>query len=477
MIRGYFPGYFYKKESMQTYRQLSRKYDVSVPRYTSYPTVPSWKEGIDAEAWKTGFTRQFLRGNKEDGISLYIHLPFCESLCIYCGCTKRITHNHSVEEEYIDAVLAEWRLYVDLMAEAPVIREIHLGGGTPTFFSPANLAKLVNGVLKNAVLHPGFEGSLEGHPNNTTREHLDVLYGLGFRRVSLGVQDTNIEVQQLIHRIQPFENVRRVTDEARAAGFTSINFDLIYGLPGQDADRLVHTIRQSLSLSPDRLAFYSYAHIPGVSCNQRLIDETQLPSAEEKLNLYVTGSACFLEAGYTDVGMDHFALPSDELHHAWATGALHRNFMGYTVQHSSLLLGLGMSAISDTGDAYAQNTKSLTDYYRSVTAGQPAVFKGYFLSEEDKVFRRHILDIACKGRTILSPEWAATYETWTAPLLQELEADGLVFRQGTLVQLTERGRPFLRHVCKAFDLHLLRREQAHGKTAGICGKPAFASSL
>lgn len=444
---------------MQADSQLSVKYDVPVPRYTSYPTVPSWKEGIDKEAWRAAFKRQFIQGNSRDGVSLYVHLPFCESLCIYCGCTKRITRNHAVEEEYIDAVLAEWSIYLALMDEAPVIREIHLGGGTPTFFSPSNLSKLVNGLLRGAVPHPAYEGSLEGHPNNTTREHLDALYRLGFRRVSFGVQDTNPEVQQLIHRIQPWENVQRVTEEARAAGFRSINFDLIYGLPGQSNARLVNTIRQSLSLSPDRLAFYSYAHMPQVSCNQRLINEADLPSAAEKLDLYLTGRACFLENGYTDIGMDHFALSTDELHHAWTAGALHRNFMGYTVQHSSLLLGLGMSSISDIGTAYGQNTKSLTDYYRCVSMGQPAIFKGYFLHAEDRVFRRHILDIACQGRTILSPEWSSTYETWTRPVLRELEADGLVSVEDNVVQLTGEGRFFLRHVCKAFDLLLLRREQ------------------
>jgi oxygen-independent coproporphyrinogen-3 oxidase len=462
---------------MQADTVLSSKYNTPVPRYTSYPTVPSWKEFTNVASWKENFSRKFASGDVRDGISLYIHLPFCESLCIYCGCTKRITTNHSVEEEYIRAVLAEWQLYLDLMPEPPVIREIHLGGGTPTFFSPSNLAHLIEGILGKAVVHSQYSFSLEGHPNNTRRDHLDVLYGLGFRRISYGVQDINPEVQQIIHRIQPIENVERATEAARDAGFTSVNFDLIYGLPAQDVQRLSHSIQASIKLRPDRVAFYSYAHIPQVSCSQRLIDEKLLPSAAEKLELYRRGRELFMEGGYTDIGMDHFALPSDELYHAWQAGGLHRNFMGYTVQKTHLLLGLGLSAISDTGDAFGQNSKSLTEYYRAVMSGEMAVRKGYFLQEEDKVFRQHILDIACKGYTEWGPDWSTLLKEWTIPVLQELEKDGLVILSEKDVRLTKEGRPFLRHACKAFDLHLLRTERARSVGGALCGRPAYASSL
>jgi len=441
---------------MQTNTSLAEKYNIPVPRYTSYPTVPFWKDGIDICAWKNSFVNSFIKGNPKDGICLYIHLPFCESLCTYCGCTKRITNNHSVEHQYIDAVLAEWRMYYNLMPAPPVIRELHLGGGTPTFFSSNNLGRLVEGILKDAVLHPQFSSSLEGHPNNTRREHLDLLYGLGFRRVSYGVQDLNEEVQRLIHRIQPFSHVQKATADAREAGFTSVNFDLIYGLPGQSLERLTRTISRSLTLTPDRVAFYSYAHMPQVSGNQRLIDENLLPSAPEKLELYLAGRRMFMDHGYTDIGMDHFSMPGDELYTSWLSGQLHRNFMGYTIQKSSILLGLGMSAISDIGDAYAQNTKSLTDYYRNVSTGRLPVKKGYFLEEEDKVFRRHILDIACKGKTTLDLRWSTPLNKCTGPLLHNLEKDGLVSIQGNEVRLTAIGAPFLRHVCKAFDLHLIK---------------------
>lgn len=437
---------------------LAEKYNIPVPRYTSYPTVPYWKEGIDTATWKNSFVKSFTEDNPKEGISLYIHLPFCESLCTYCGCTKRITTNHSVEDEYINAVLAEWRIYCNLMPSPPVIRELHLGGGTPTFFSSANLGRLVEGILKNSILHPQYSSSLEGHPNNTRREHLDVLYGLGFRRVSYGVQDLNIEVQRLIHRIQPFGHVQRATADAREAGFTSVNFDLIYGLPGQSQERLARTINQSLTLAPDRVAFYSYAHMPQVSGNQRLIDEKLLPSASEKLELYLQGRQLFIDHDYTDIGMDHFALPGDELYAAWMKGELHRNFMGYTVQKSSLLLGLGMSAISDITDAYAQNSKSLVDYYRTVGAGCLPIKKGFLLQEEDKIFRRHILDIACKGKTTVDTKWSAPFNEWALPRLHDLEKDGLVSVQGYDIRLTATGNSFLRHVCKAFDLHQIRSQ-------------------
>jgi oxygen-independent coproporphyrinogen-3 oxidase len=451
-----------------------------VPRYTSYPTVPFWKDKIDVPGWKEGFRERFAVCNEQDGISLYIHLPFCESLCIYCGCNKKITTNHKVEEEYLQALFSEWSMYQSLMERPPVIREIHLGGGTPTFFSPDNLDRLIRGLLEGSVVHPDHSFSVEGHPNNTTREHLETLYSLGFRRISFGVQDLNPEVQQVIHRIQPFENIRRATEEARAAGFTAVNFDLIYGLPLQTIERLRHTIGQSVSLQPDRLAFYSYAHTPWINCSQRLINENDLPGPAEKVKLYEKGKQWLSENGYCNIGMDHFALEGDELSIAWRDNTLHRNFMGYTTQHSGMLLGLGVSAISDLGSAYGQNDKTLTGYYRSIREGGLAVCKGIFLSEEDRVFRRHILDIACKGYTLFEDRWSAVLEEWTLPALRELEKDGLVYLDEKGVNLTEMGRPFLRNICKAFDLHLLRDEKSRGDATIRCGKsalPKFSNAI
>jgi len=241
---------------------LLNKYNVPVPRYTSYPTVPFWKDELDITAWKNTFQQQFQISNKEGGISLYLHLPFCESLCTYCGCNKKITTNHSVEGKYMKALEKEWNLYVALMDEPPIIRELHLGGGTPTFFTPQNLEKLLNIIFSKAIISPDHEFSIEGHPNNTTKEHLETLFNLGFRRVSYGVQDNDPEVQRIINRIQPVENVKKATDTARAVGFKSVNFDLIYGLPLQNTERLKKTILQSIEMRPDRIAFYTYALVP-----------------------------------------------------------------------------------------------------------------------------------------------------------------------------------------------------------------------
>jgi oxygen-independent coproporphyrinogen-3 oxidase len=453
---------------------LLHKYNVPIPRYTSYPTVPFWNNTIDANKWKALFQQQFQAQNKSKGISLYIHLPFCESLCTYCGCNKKITANHSVEAPYLQAVISEWKLYRALMNEAPVIRELHLGGGTPTFFSPAHLAQLINTITADAVIHPGHEFSIEGHPNNTTSQHLEALYQLGFRRISFGVQDNDPTVQRIINRIQPFENVQRVTEQARATGFTAVNFDLIYGLPLQTIPSIEKSILQSLQLQPDRVAFYSYAHVPWTSRGQRLFDEHDLPGAALKMSLYQTGRKLFIDHGYTDIGMDHFALPNDALHTAWQQGTLHRNFMGYTTQHSGLLLGLGVSAISDIGVAFAQNQKALHDYYAALDDSSEEshvpVTKGYFLTKEDEAFRQYILDVICRGTTIFKQEHLPLLKQYTFPELSLLQTDELIEWDEKGLQVTARGRHFLRNICKAFDLHLLRQEDT-------TAKPLFSKAI
>jgi len=448
---------------------LLEKYNIPVPRYTSYPTVPYWKDGISILQWKEVFSQQFEAINDTAGISLYIHLPFCESLCTYCGCNKKITKNHTVEDPYIEAVIKEWRLYRQMMNTRPVIRELHLGGGTPTFFSPARLRQLVETIFEDAVLHPDFEFGFEGHPNNTTLIHLQTLYDLGFRRVSFGVQDNDSHVQQVINRIQPFKNVKTVTEQARTIGYHSVNFDLIYGLPFQTVESISTTIHQVLTLMPDRVAFYSYAHVPWTSKGQRLFDESDLPAASEKLMLYQTGKQLFLSAGYSDIGMDHFAMPGDELYKAWKDGTLHRNFMGYTTRHSGMMVGLGVSAISDAGIAYAQNHKALHDYYQSVGSGELATNKGIFLTEEDLLYKQHIINVSCKGETVLNAGFSPHLSSHTIPQLQKLKADGLITWEGDKVVLTKNGRSFLRNVCSAFDIRL--------QTAPFNGESQFSKAV
>ena len=441
-------------------KDLAEKYTVPAPRYTSYPTVPYWEnESFTAEAWKDSVATAF-NSNAEAGISLYIHLPFCESLCTYCGCNTRITRNHAVEKPYMETLWKEWDLYLALLPAKPVIRELHLGGGTPTFFSPENLAKLVQGILEKAIIHPEAVFSFEAHPGNTTRKHLDLLYAVGFRRLSLGIQDFDPIVQMVINRIQSYEEVERATQDARAAGYTSINYDLIYGLPMQTMAGLTETLQSVLELAPDRIAFYSYAHVPWVKPGQRSYTEKDLPAGEFKHQLYEAGRNMLTAGGYLEIGMDHFTLPTDSLFHAERMGTLHRNFMGYTEQYSRLMIGLGVSSISDSWTGFAQNVKKVEEYTALVNNNQLPVFKGHLLNAEDLIVRRHILNIMCKGET----SWD-TYEEYEVlakgmERLRTLEADGLVNISWNSIQVTNIGKRFLRNICMTLDLRLWRNAPA-----------------
>jgi oxygen-independent coproporphyrinogen III oxidase len=329
---------------------LVNKYNIAGPRYTSYPTVPYWNDDtFSVEKYKASLVTSFNESNSKEGISLYIHMPFCESLCTFCGCNKRITKQHDVESPYIDAVLKEWHLYLKMFNDKPIIKELHLGGGTPTFFNPKNLKRLIQGILKDAILADGHEFSFEGHPNNTTREHLQALHDVGFNRVSFGVQDYNITVQKAIHRIQPFENVKRVTEMAREIGYLSVGHDIIFGLPFQTLEHVEQTILKTKELAPDRLAFYSYAHVPWIKGNgQRGFKDSDLPKAELKRQQYELGKQLLTEVGYHEIGMDHFAIPSDTLYKSMQNKNLHRNFMGYTASKTQAMIGLGVSSIGDS---------------------------------------------------------------------------------------------------------------------------------
>lgn len=432
------------------------KYHVAAPRYTSYPTVPYWdSNSFTAEQWAKAVVKSFKESNLENGISLYIHLPYCESLCTYCGCNTRITKNHKVEEPYIQALLKEWQLYLNLLITKPLIKELHLGGGTPTFFSPANLKMMINGMLNYADLHEDAEFSFEAHPGNTTAAHLSTLYDLGFKRLSLGIQDFDPHVQLIINRIQSYEEVESVTKQAREIGYTSINYDLIYGLPHQTLNGLSDTLDQVLTLKPDRIAFYSYAHVPWVKPGQRRYNEADLPSPSQKQELYELGRKKLKAGGFLDIGMDHFTLISDSLYSAEMNGELHRNFMGYTHQYSKLMIGLGVSSISDTWSAFAQNVKKVEDYIHLVNEGQLPVFKGHELTKEDQVLRQHILNIMCKGMT----SWKLPEEQCEAfnegmERMRWLAQDGLVMLSEHQLLVTPLGKRFLRNICMALDARL-----------------------
>jgi len=439
---------------------LIQKYNVPGPRYTSYPTVPYWEEqNFSLEQWKQTLKKSFDESNQSEGISLYIHLPFCESLCTFCGCHKRVTKRHEVEQPYIQALLKEWGLYCELLQEKPIIKEIHFGGGTPTFFSMAHLAQLIQGILAKADVAPVHEFSFEGHPNNTMREHLQGLYDLGFRRVSYGVQDYNETVQKAIHRIQPYENVKQVTEWAREIGYESISHDLVFGLPFQSLEDVLNTIEQTNSLLPDRLALYSYAHVPWIKGNgQRGFKDADVPKDAIKRECYEAGKKKLLAHGYHEIGMDHFALEKDAMYQSFQAGTLHRNFMGYTASKTQVMIGLGISSISDSWYSFAQNVKTIEEYYECLARNEIPVFKGHVLNQEDLIIRQHILNLMCSFSTswenseMLFPEIDEVLEQ-----LEEMAQDGLIQFSDSSVTILEKGKPFVRNICMAFDLRLKRR--------------------
>ncbi|QBA63213.1 oxygen-independent coproporphyrinogen III oxidase [Muriicola soli] len=439
---------------------LIQKYNVQGPRYTSYPTVPYWDiNSFSGKAWKQTLIKSFNESNKKDGISLYLHLPFCESMCTFCGCHKRITKRHEVEIPYIESVLKEWKLYCALFPEKPIIKELHLGGGTPTFFSAHHLELLLKGIFNHAEIASDREFSFEGHPNNTTREHLQTLYDLGFRRVSFGVQDYSEKVQKAIHRVQPFENVKKVTQWSREIGYTSIGHDLIFGLPHQQMEDIRETISKTRELMPDRLAFYSYAHVPWLKgSGQRGFKDKDLPTAEEKRQQYELGKKLLTEAGYFEIGMDHFALKRESLYKSFENQKLHRNFMGYTSSRTQLMIGLGASSISDSWYSFAQNVKNIEEYQHLVENDIIPIYRGHILSEEDLVIRRHILNLMCRMKTSWEDQSLKFNELdLVLDHLKEMEIDGLIDTKDNQLSVTEAGRPFVRNVCMAFDLLLHRK--------------------
>lgn len=439
---------------------LIQKYNVPGPRYTSYPTVPYWDEtDFTDETWSKTLKKSFIASNSLEGISLYIHLPFCESLCTFCGCNKRITKNHSVENPYIEAILKEWKLYCKILGEKPTIKEIHLGGGTPTFFSVKNLEDLMNGLFSHANKAKNYEFSFEGHPNNTSYEHLQKLYDLGFRRVSFGVQDYSEKVQKAIHRLQPFHNVAKVTLWAREIGYTSIGHDIIFGLPFQEIEDVIDTIEKTKSLQPDRLAFYSYAHVPWIKGNgQRGFNDEDIPKDDKKRILYETGKKLLFENGYHEIGMDHFALTTDTLYKAFHEGTLHRNFMGYSSSKTQLMIGLGVSSISDSWYSFAQNVKNLEDYYQMLEWDKLPVFRGHLLTSEDLIIRKHVLNLMCQFETSWENN-AGQFNEIPDVLMQlkEMENDELIIIKNNGIIVTEKGKPYVRNICMAFDLRLKRK--------------------
>lgn len=437
-------------------KDLLAKYDVPAPRYTSYPTVPYWEEAPSTEQWVTHL-RSTLNESAE-GWSLYLHIPYCESLCTFCGCNNIITKDHKRENPYVEMIIKEWQLYVQAVPELKTrpLKHIHLGGGTPTFLSAEALVTMLKPILDSVTLaDKDFEGSIEVDPRRTNVEQLKALRELGFNRVSMGVQDFNPEVQRLVNRIQPLSITADLTKAARDLGYTSVNFDLIYGLAKQTPESIRDTAEKTVELRPDRIALYSFALVPWIKPQQRLFKDEELPRAAEKRELYEIARGVLLKAGYVEVGMDHFALPTDNLALAMSNKTLHRNFMGYTDQKTDILLGLGVSSISETPFSFHQNEKVLPVYEQSLNEDKIPTFRGHVLTEEDRLRRQQILklmtDFEVEFHSLEQEEKAAQF------LSVMIQDDLLEIRDHKLL-VHENGRPFLRNACVFFDERLKTKQ-------------------
>lgn len=443
---------------------LIRKYDVAGPRYTSYPTADRFVEAF-GEAELTQWLAKRNIGGINQPLSVYVHLPFCESICYYCGCNKIITRDHSRSAKYIKYLDKELALLAPHLGAEATIAQLHWGGGTPTFLPQDEMRELVRLIDSRFKRAADFECAIEVDPRHAPEGTMAFLAGLGFNRVSLGVQDFDPAVQKAVHRIQPEELTRRVVAEARAAGFRSVNFDLIYGLPKQTLDSFNATLDRVIALDPDRIALYSYAHLPTVFKPQRRIVDADLPSAEAKLQILTLAIGRLTRAGYLYIGMDHFARPDDELAIAQRRGRLQRNFQGYSAYPESDLLGLGISAIGRVGPTYYQNQKRLDDYTAALDAGHLPVTRGIELSHDDLVRRAVIQALACHFRlSIESIEDAylvdfREYFAREMADLAKLRDEGLVDITDEWISVTPRGRLLVRIVCMTFDRYLREAQQ------------------
>lgn len=450
---------------------LVRKYSVPGPRYTSYPPATQFTTELGSLALEEAIAED----NTPDAgpLSLYFHLPFCETRCWFCGCTTVVTRRRESAAEYLDLLGQEMRLTAARMNRARPVTQIHLGGGTPTFFPPDELRRLGTMIRELFTVSPEVEFSVEVDPRRLTFDHVAALREIGARRASLGVQDTNPEVQLAIHRVQPHAQNQRAVEWLREAGFNSINVDLIHGLPLQTAASFGHTIDDVLTLQPERLVVFSYAHVPWIKPAQRIFDDRgQLPGAEEKLGMFALAHARLTAAGYVDIGLDHFARPDDELAVAQRSGTLHRNFQGYSTHAGASLYAFGMSSISSTPTTYRQNHKTLPAWRDAVLAGQLPIERGLRLSLEDRRRRTIIMKIMCDRRldyAALSQVFGFNFSERYAAILgsmSDLEADGLIERTGQSLTVTPVGVPLLRVIAMRFDEYLATAsgEQRHSKT-------------
>jgi len=450
---------------------LIRKYDVAGPRYTSYPTADRFVEAFGERELSQWLAKRNIGGISQP-LSVYVHLPFCESICYYCGCNKIVTRDHSRSAKYIKYLDREMGLLARRLGESPTIAQLHWGGGTPSFLPQEEMRELMALVDSRFRRAPGFECAIEVDPRHAPEGSMAFLAGLGFNRVSLGVQDFDATVQKAVHRIQGEDLVRRVVAESRAAGFRSVNFDLIYGLPRQTLDSFNATLDKVIALDPDRIALYSYAHLPTLFKPQRRIAEADLPSAETKLQIMTLAIGRLTRAGYLYIGMDHFARPDDDLAIAQRRGRLQRNFQGYSTFPESDLVGLGVSAIGKVGPTYYQNHKRLDDYTAALDAGHLPVTRGLELTQDDLVRRAVIQALACHFRLSMESielAYLVDFKDYFARELADLrrlQDEGLVDVSDEWITVTPRGRLLVRVVCMVFDRYL-REAQARARYSKV----------
>jgi len=439
---------------------LLRTVDGPGPRYTSYPTADRFVETFGPDDYLRAVCARRDGPARAAPISVYVHVPFCASLCYYCACNKVVTRHHEQATPYLDALEREIALQAAALGARPAVSQLHLGGGTPTFLSDDELERLMRMLGDAFEIGAGAEVSIEVDPRTVDGERLARLRALGFNRLSFGVQDFDPEVQRAVHRIQPEEQVRALLETARALGFESTNVDLIYGLPKQTPASFARTLEQVRALRPDRIALYAYAHLPQRFKPQRRIESADLPSGEGRLAMLAAAIAGFADEGYEYVGMDHFALPDDALAIAKREGRLHRNFQGYSTQPDCDLVALGVSAIGKVGATYSQNAKTLPEYYAALQAGRLPVVRGLALSADDELRRAAIMAIMCQGRLDFARLSAAhgvdprAVFTDELAALAPLEANGLVVRNADAVQVTPLGWYFVRSIAMVFDRYV-----------------------
>lgn len=451
--------------------QLAERYDVRAPRYTSYPTAADFHEGIGAADLAQAIART--NGDARPApVALYIHLPFCHSLCFYCACNKVVTRNTQRAHRYVELLAAEAASLARLLAEDRNIEQIHLGGGTPTYFSPSELGELLDGLGKYFPMAPPARAdwSVEIDPRTVGVEDIEALGELGFSRLSFGVQDLDPLVQEAVNRRLAPEVLEDLMGAARKAGFGSVNFDLIYGLPQQTSERFSHTLSQVLALGPDRIALYGYAHLPARFRAQRLLESSALPRGADRLALLVDAIKTLTHAGYEYIGMDHFARPDDALARSRRAGTLVRNFQGYVPGPDADLLGLGASAISSLGGAYIQNKRSVAAWENAMLARRSPVERGYQLDADDLIRRDAIGSIMCRDEipfADFATQYGISFPDYFRPALERLEPmerDGLLRRNETSLQITPLGRLFLRAIAMVFDARLERANEAETPT-------------